>query len=170
MRKLLISTAAAASALAFAAPAAAQYWPAPAPQPYGYGYQAPYGGGYGYQHAYGQVRSLQVRIDRLQGHLDRLAQRRLISRKEYRRLHDDTHRLESRLRQAARYGLHPQESYSIEVRLARLERRVARDVHDGRRDRRGDYHGGGSYGGYGTDRDRDGRDDRYEDDRGYYPG
>jgi hypothetical protein len=157
MRKLLISMATAASALAFATPAAAQYWPAPAPQGYGYGYH----------NAYGQVRSLQARVDRLQGHLDRLAQRRLITRKEYHRLHEDSHRIERRLREAARFGLHPEERYGIEVRIARLEQRIARDVRDGRGFRYGDYHGNGTYGPYGRDRDRDGRDDRWEDDRGF---
>ena len=60
MRKVLISAAAAVSALAFAAPAAAQYYPAPPPP----GYGAPYGNAYGYNN-YGHIRSLQVRIDRL---------------------------------------------------------------------------------------------------------
>lgn len=153
MRKLLISLAIAGSALAVATPASAQYWP----QPQGYGY--------GYQDSYGQARALQARVDRLQGHLDFLAQRRVITRKEYHRLHNSSHRIEQRLRVAARYGLHPRERYDIQVRIARLEQRIAREARDGRRNRYGDYHG---YGSYGRDRDRDGRIDRYEDDRGYY--
>lgn len=159
MRKVLISLAAAGTALAFATPASAQYYPQP--QPYGYGQ----GYGYGLQHNFGQVRALQARIDRIQGDLDRLAQRRIITRGEYRRLHDDTHEIERRLRRAARYGLNPYEANHIQRRIARLEYRVARDVRDGRGGRWGDYHGYGS--GYSADRDRDGRDDRFENDHGW---
>ncbi len=158
MRKVIISLAAAGTALAFATPATAQYWPQP--QSYGYSYG---------NNGYGTARALQARIDALQGHLDRLAQRRLISRSEYRNLHGDTHGIEQRLRQAARYGLDQRERYSIERRVARLEQRIAYELRDNRSwNRQGDYHGGGYYGqtGYGYDRDRDGRDDRYEDDRG----
>ena len=154
MRKLLITIATAASALAAAAPASAQYFP----QPQGYGY------GYGYNN-HGQARRLQARIDRLQGDLDRLAYRRAISRREHRNLHGISHEIESRLRAASRYGLDPRERYNIEMRIARLEQRIAHEVRDGRNGyRRGDYHDYGSRHSY--DRDRDGRDDRYEDDRG----
>ena len=163
MRKVLISIAAAGTALAFATPASAQYFPQPG---YGYGYN---------QGGYGQVRSLQVRIDRLQGSLDRLVQRRMISRGEYRSLHNDSHRIELRLRQMASYGLDPRERFDIERRIARLEQRIAYEARDGRGwNRGGDYHGNsnGYYGqsayGYGYDQDRDGRDDRYEDDRGHH--
>lgn len=161
MRKFLISLAVAGSALAIATPASAQYYPQPQP---GYGY------GYG-QNSYGSVRALQARVDQLQGQLDRLAQRRIITRGEYRSLHGDSHRIEMRLRQVARYGLDPRERYAIERRIARLEQRVVYEARDGRRgDRWGDYHGSSGYygqSGYGYDRDRDGRDDRHEDDRGY---
>ncbi len=159
MRNLLITLAATASALVVATPASAQYFPQPQPQGYGYGYQ----------NAYGQVRSLQVRVDRLQGLLDSLASRRLISRNEYNELHRDSHGIELRLRQTARYGLNPRERYDIERRIAGLEHRIDHEVRDGRRGHRGygnDYHGSG-YGVAYYDRDRDGRDDRYEDDRGY---
>ena len=65
--------------------------------------------------------------------------------------------LEQRLRQAARNGLHPREAQNIEQRLARIEQRLVRDARDGRN----------QWGQNGwSDRDRDGRDDRYEDDRG----
>ncbi len=166
MRKVLISLAAAGTALAFATPASAQYFLQSQPG-YGYGYNH---GGYN-QGGYGQVRSLQVRIDRIQGELDRLAQRRVISRGEHRSLHRDSHRIESRLRQVASYGLDPRERYDIERRIARLEQRIVYEARDGRGwNRGGDYHGnnGGYYGqsAYGYDQDRDGRDDRYEDDRG----
>jgi hypothetical protein len=160
MRTLTITHAAAASALAFAAPASAQYWPAPAPQGYGYGYQD----------AYGQVRSLQVRIDRIQRQIERLDRRNVLSDREARRLFQDSRELERRLFIASRNGLHPQERYQLERRLARLEQRLWRDARDGRANRFGDYQGDrryGSYGVVGVDRDRDGRDDRFEDDRGF---
>lgn len=152
MRKLLILVTAAASALAVAAPASAQYFPQP--QGYGYGYNN-----------YGQSRALQARIDRLQGYLDRLEQQGAISRWEHRNLHAESHEIESRLRSVGRYGLNPRERYNLEMRIARLEQRIAYEVRDGRNGfGRRDYHGYGDAGYY--DRDRDGRDDRYEDDRG----
>lgn len=161
MRNILISLAAAGTALAFATPASAQFYPQP---------QANYGYGYGYNN-YGSVRVLQARVDQLQGRLDRLAQRRIISRGEYRSLHGDSHRIEQRLRQVARYGLDRRERHTIERRIARLEQRIVYEARDGRRwNRSGDYHGNSGYygqSGYNYDRDRDGRDDRYEDDRGH---
>lgn len=171
MRKVIISLAAAGTALAFATPATAQYWPQPQ-QAYGYG--ASYGYGQG---SYRQARVLQARIDRIQGDLDRLAQRRAITRNEYQALHGDSHRIEQRLRAASRYGLGQRERYDIERRIARLEQRIAYEVRDGRGwNQSGDYHGSNGYygqsayssrSGYGYDEDRDGRDDRYEDDRGH---
>ncbi|MEO7635272.1 MAG: hypothetical protein ABIS38_06465 [Sphingomicrobium sp.] len=166
MRKVLISIAAAGTALAFATPASAQYFPQSQPG-YGYGYNQ---GGYN-RGGYGQVRMLQARVDRIQGQLDRLAQQRAISRGEYRALHGDSHRIESRLRQVASYGLDQRERYDIERRIARLEQRIVYEARDGRGwGRGGDYHAGngGYYGqsAYRYDQDRDGLDDRYEDDRG----
>lgn len=164
MRKILISVAAAASALAVATPAAAQYYPAPPPPPgYGYGspYGAPYGNAYGYQNNWGMVRSLQARVDNLQRQIRQLDRRRLITSREARSLRDESRAVEYRLRETARNGLSPREHRAIEVRLARLEHRIQREVMDGRRN----YRGYSQYRGYG-DRDRDGRIDRYEDDRG----
>jgi len=122
MRKFLIPLAAAATTLVLASPAAAQWHPQPA---YGYGV------GHGFSHA----RALQARVDRLQFEIRRLAQYRMISPREYRRLRNDSRQIELRLRREARdgYGLNPREAYSIERQIARLEWRVARDVRDGRR-------------------------------------
>jgi len=150
MRKVLISLAVAASALAVATPASAQYFP------------QPQGNAYGYNNNYGQVRRLQVRIDQIQRQIHRLDRRNILSEREARRLREDSRQLEHRLRLAARNGLHPAERHNIEVRLARLEQRLYRDANDGNRWGRND----GRYGSNPYDRDRDGRDDRYEDDRG----
>jgi hypothetical protein len=158
MRKVLISAAAAVSALAFAAPAAAQYYPAPPPPGYG-NYGNPGYNGYGYN-SYAQVRNLQVRIDRLQQRIARFDARDRISEREARRLRNESRDIERRLHRAARYGLNPQEHASINYRIQRLEQRIFRDAHDGRR--WGNNWGDGQW----RDRDRDGRNDRYEDDRG----
>ena len=148
MRITLISLAAAASALAVATPAAAQY----APQPQGYAY--------GHQGNWGQARALQVRIDNIQRQIAQLDRRNILSDREARRLSQDARQLERRLRAVRQNGLHPTERYQIERGLAQLERRLWRDARDGNRWGNG-YQQAGAY-----DRDRDGRDDRYEDDRG----
>ncbi|QDP20133.1 hypothetical protein [Sphingomonas xanthus] len=147
MRKFLISAAVAATALTAAVPAAAQWAP---PQPQGYAY--------GYHHAnYGQVRRLQVRVDQLQRQINRLDRYHRISDRDAYRLRMESREIERRLHWAARGGLHPQEAYHIDRRIQRLEYRIAREFRDGRRY---GYNQGWS------DRDRDGRHDRYEDDRG----
>ena len=144
MKKFLISAAIAAGALGLAAPAAAQYAP-------------PYGNAYGYNN-YGQVRSLQVRIERLQREIRQLDRRNILSNREAARLMDDSRDLERRLRRNVRdgRGLTFNEVRAVEVRLVRLEQRLMRDARDGNR-----------WGNNWSDRDRDGRNDRYEDDRGY---
>lgn len=160
MRKFLISAAVAATALTIAAPAAAQWAPPPA---YGGNYGAPYGNAYGYGHNnYGQVRSLQVRIDNLQRQIRRLDQRNVLSDREAAHLMNDSRDLERRLHRSSRNGLHYSEVRAVEVRLARLEQRLWRDARDG--NRWGDRRYG--YGDNWRDRDHDGRNDRWEDDRG----
>ena len=146
MRTLIVSFAAAASALALATPAAAQYYP-------------PQGNAYGYNN-YGHVRSLHARIDNVQRRINHADRRNIISEREADRLKNQARDLERRLRQVSRNGLHPQEARNIEYRLARIEQRLFRDARDGR----GYQYGHNGYAGW--DRDRDGRDDRYEDDRG----
>lgn len=153
MRKLTLTLAAAGAALAFAAPASAQYFPQPG-----------YGQGYGY-HNYGHVRSLQARVDGIQRQIDFLYHRRAITRNERNGLQNDARNVEYRLRRAASYGLNPYEARDIESRIYRLERHISREVRDGRG---WDHRRYGGYSGYGyPDRDRDGRDDRREDDRGW---
>ena len=144
MRKVLISLAAAGTALAFATPAAAQYRPA-IRQRLRY-------------NNYGQVRALQARIDSVQRQIEQLRARRLLSRDEVNGLRSESRDLERRLYNRGRNGLNYQELRNIEDRIARLEQHVRREVRDDNR--------WGNRGGYNYDRDRDGRDDRYEDDRG----
>jgi len=143
MRKFLISAAIAASTVAVASPAAAQYYPQQQ--------------GYGYQNNRGQVQRLQVRIDQIRRQIAQLDRRNILSNREARRLGGEASDLQRRVRALGYNGLNSRERYDIERRIAVLEARVQRDASDGNRwgsnDRR-------------YDRDRDGRDDRYEDDRG----
>jgi hypothetical protein len=152
MRKVLISLAAAGTALAFATPATAQYFPAQA-QSQGYGYGQQYRGG---------MRSLQVRIDRIQRDIEQLRGRRVITRSEANGLRNESRGIERRLYQASRNGLRGNEMRDIEHRIARLEQHVRREATDGGRRYGNGYGQNGVY----ADRDRDGRNDRYEDDRG----
>lgn len=159
MRKFLISLAVAASAVAVASPASAQYFP------------QPQGNAYGYNNNHGQVRNLQVRINQIQRQIARLDQRNILSNREARRLMDESRSLENRLRNAGYNGLNFRERQNFEIRIARLEMRVRREATDGNRWGQNAYNNGyngynGYNGQYGYDRDRDGRDDRYEDDRG----
>ena len=125
MRKFLIPAAVAAATLTIAAPAAAQYYPQHNPG-YGYGYN---------NNFHGHVRSLQVRIDRLQTHIRQLDRRNIITNREAARLMDDSRDLERRLRRNARdgRGLNWNEARAVETRLVRLEQRLFRDARDGRR-------------------------------------
>jgi len=160
MRKVLISLAAAGAALAIATPAAAQYYPGQ--------YGAPYGNAYGYNNNWGQVRSLQVRINAVERQINMLDRRDRIRDRSADRLRDEANSIERRLRHAARDGLNPYEAQDLQVRIARLEQRVRYSLARGygRYGYNNGYNGYGNNGGY-SDRDRDGRDDRYENDRGY---
>lgn len=153
MRKLMISLAAAGSALAFATPAAAQYYPQPYGQPYGQpGYGAPYGNAYGYNNR-GQMQN-ELRQIRFQA--DNLARQGRLTRKEARDLYRDIASAERALYRSS-------QPWEVGRKIANLRYELRRYS---------DYDGRGRYGaygsnGYGYDRDRDGRDDRYEDDHGY---
>ena len=148
MRKFVLSLAAAASALAVAAPAAAQYYPAPPVQ------------GYGYNNL-GTFRALQARVDNVERQINRLDRRDRIGNREADRLRREANRIENRLHKAARYGLNPYESNDIHRRIAVLEQRVNFAASNGW-SRYGNRYGWNSY----SDRDHDGRNDRYEDDGG----
>jgi opacity protein-like surface antigen len=159
MRKVVLSIAAAGAALIAASPAAAQYYPQP--QPYGYGGQSyGYGQQYGFQNNWGQFRALKARIDRVEWQINRLDRRDRIGDRSADRLRYEANRLEQRLRYSARGGLNPYEMRDIEVRIARLEQRVQFAMNQ----RYGGY-GYNAYNGYNgqyVDRDRDGREDRWE--------
>ena len=174
MRKYIISAALLASTVAIAAPASAQ-WAQPQPQGYAYGYQG----------NYGQTRRLEVRIQQIRQQIRHLDRRNILSNREAHRLEAEARSLQYRVRQLGYNGLNQRERYDIERRIARLEWNVRREANDG--DRRFSQNGYG-YNGYGQngygqnaygqngyngyngynqyDHDRDGRDDRYEDDRG----
>ena len=146
MRKFIISAALAASTLVAAAPAAAQWYP---PQGHAYGYNN-----------YGQVRRLDARIDAIQRQIDHLDRRNILSNREASRLRGESRDVENRLQRVARNGFTNWERNDIENRIQRLEVRVQREARDGNR-----YNGYYGQAGW-SDRDRDGRNDRYEDDQG----
>ena len=153
MRKFLISAAVAATALTAAVPAAAQW----APQ---------YGNQYGYNgyNNYGQVRSLQARINNAERRIEQLDRRDMISNREARDLMSDARAVERRLWETSRNGLSFGETRAVEMRVIRIEQRLQRVAYNG------GY--GNRYGAYGNrdgyrDRDHDGRNDRWEDDRGH---
>ena len=157
MRKFLISAALAASTLVAAAPAAAQYYPQP-PQGYANGYNN-----------YGQVRRLQVRIDQLQRQISQLDSRDILTEREARSLRAESRELERRLRFASSYGLNGRERYDIERGIQRLEVHIQREARDGNRYGRWAYNDNRDHWGdrdNWRDYDRDGRNDRYEDDQG----
>ena len=175
MRKFFISAALLASTVAVAAPASAQ-WAQPQPQGYAYGYQG----------NYGQTRRLEVRIQQIRQQIRQLDRRNILSNREANRLDAEARSLQYRVRQLGYTGLNQRERYDIDRRIARLEWNVRRQANDGnRRYGQNQYGNGYGYGygntgynqygnayGYGNtgynqyDQDRDGRDDRYEDDRG----
>jgi len=152
MRKIILSVSVAGAALFAASPAAAQYYPQPQ-------YGAPYGQAYGFQNNRGPARALQARLNNVERQINRLDRRDRIGDRGADRLRHEANRIERRLNDRARGGLNPREFRDIEVRIARLEQQVQ-------------YSLANRYGGYGNngrgyaDRDRDGRNDRWEDDRG----
>ena len=164
MRKVLVTLGLAGSALVVATPVAAQYYPQPQ-------YGAPYGNAYGYNN-YGQTRALQARIDNVQRQIRFLDRRNVMGDDRADRLRGEANMIENRLHRAARNGLNPYEANDLNVRIARLEQRLQYSTRNrgyGYNNRYGNA-GYNGYNGYNNgqyrDRDRDGRDDRYEDDQG----
>lgn len=164
MRKVLISLAAAGSALAMGSPAAAQYFPVQQPYGYGQGYYQGY-------NQYGHIRALQDRINRVERNIDRLDRRNVIRERTARNLREEARSVERRLRYASGRGLSPWESNDMERRVFNLERNVRVAMGRGWRNDYGmagynGYTANGDYNRYYADRDRDGRNDRWEDDQG----
>ncbi len=157
MRKLIVSLAATGAVIAFAAPAAAQYYPQQ--QPYAQPYGAPYGNAYGYNNN-GQVRALFVRLNAIERQINQLDRRDRVRDNTADRLRSEASKIERKLRSASRNGLNAYEANSIQIRIARLEQQVRYSVANNN----GRWNSNNGYNNY--DRDRDGRDDRYEDDRG----
>jgi hypothetical protein len=149
MRKIVLSIAAAGAALIAASPAAAQYFPQAQPAPYGY------------NNGWGQVRALQARLNNVERQINRLDRRDRIGDRNADRLRNEANRIEDRLHRSARNGLNPYEANDIQVRIARLEQRVQYSLANGH----GRYGYGNGYNGQYADRDRDGRDDRWENRR-----
>jgi hypothetical protein len=154
MRMFLIPAAILASTIAAAAPAAAQW--------------APNGNAYGYNN-HGQGRRLDVRVMQLRRQIEQLDRRNILGNREARRLDAEARNLEFRVRQLSYNGVDPRERFRVERQIAQLEQRIRYEATDG--NRRPGYGNGYGRQGYGQayngyDRDRDGRDDRYEDDRG----
>jgi hypothetical protein len=155
MRKLIIMAATAVSALAVAAPASAQYYPQPRGNAYGY-------------NNYGQIRSYHARVDNLRRAVDRMGRGQGRGGYNY-KLRQEVGELQYQVNTWGRNGLSQREARELEWRIARVERMVQGAWGGNRR-----YDSGRRYDGYdgyngsdGYDRDRDGRDDRYENDRGY---
>ena len=156
MRKVLIALATAGAAIAFATPASAQYYPQPA-------YGAPYGNAYGYNN-WGQTRAFQARLDAIKSQISQLDRRNVLRNWEARQLRAEARSIEQRMRYNSRNGLSSYEMNGVAANIARLEQHVQQAAY-GRYGNRG--YGYNSYNSGYYDRDRDGRDDRYEDDHGY---
>jgi hypothetical protein len=115
MRKFALSLAGAAAALGFAAPAAAQFYPAYAPRAYAYGY------GYATPAIAG---SMQARVVNIRAQVRNLAARGMIRWNRARNLEREAFNLQRSVDRAAWNGISPGERYSLDVRIANLERRV----------------------------------------------
>ncbi len=150
MVKFLISATVAAAALTAAAPAAAQYG-----QPY-----PQYGNAYGYNY-YGHVRSMEARIAQLHRQIINLDRRNVLSNREAARLRASANDIRNDLRRAARDGFNQREANRFNQRVAQLEVRIQREARDW--NNRNNRYGNRGW----SDRDRDGRNDRFEDDRGW---
>ena len=115
MRKFVVSLTAAAAALGFAAPAAAQWFPQPvyAPRYYGYGYAPP-----------AITASMNARVAGIRAQIRDLQLRGFISWSRARSLDRQAYSLQRRIHASAWNGIGPRERYSLDMRIANLERRV----------------------------------------------
>ena len=181
MRKVILGLAVAGTAIAAAAPAAAQYYPAPpAPPPvYGQGYGQPYGQGYGLNWLFDfrnqrYARMMQDRVSRIRHDVRQMGAQRILSWDETRSLDNQARNLQDRIFRYSRYGVTQREARQIDRQVRRLEERVIREANDWNRRsgvrRYNPWNYNQYWNQYGpqgySDYDRDGRNDRYEDDRG----
>jgi hypothetical protein len=171
-----LTLAAAGTAIAAAAPASAQYHPAQST----YGY-APYAGA-AFQNNWlfnfrdqRYARMMQDRVQRIRHDIRQMGAMRILSRNEVRDLDREAVAVEQRIWRYSRNGVSFSEARRIDNRVRRLEDRVVREANDWNRRpgvrRYNPYNYSRYYNNYRNDRgyidrDRDGRDDRYEDDRG----
>jgi len=148
-----ISIIATVAGLTAATPAVAQYHPAPSTW------------GFGYEH-YGQVRFLVERMNRVQGLIRQMDHRHQITGRSGERLIEEANAIQRHLRNDAAFGLTPQQADEMTRRVIRIESKVAATYAE--RDRRT----GATYAypsedwrrDANEDRDRNDRDDRWEDD------
>jgi diadenosine tetraphosphatase ApaH/serine/threonine PP2A family protein phosphatase len=117
MRKIALSLAGAAAALGLAAPASAQFYPyySPvyAPRVYGYGYATP-----------AIAHSMEARLAGIRAQVRDLSFRGRISYGQARSLERQAFDLQRQVHFVAWNGLSPGERYSLDIRIANLERRV----------------------------------------------
>ena len=174
MRTMILTLAAAGAAVAAAAPASAQFYPAQAP--YGYAQQQGYGTNWLFNFRDQRyARMMQDRVQRIRHDIRQMGAMRILSRSEVRDLDREAVAVEQRIWRYSRNGVSINDARKIDNRVRRLEDRVMREANDWNR-RPGvrrynpynynkyydNYRGDRNY----RDRDRDGRNDRYEDDRG----
>ena len=105
----------------------------------------------------------QFRINMIERQINQLDRRDRIRERAADRLRSEANRIEKRLRSASRHGLNGYEANDIQIRIARLEQQVRYSLANN--NGRNGWNNNNGYNNY--DRDRDGRDDRYEDDQGY---
>jgi len=155
MRKFILGLVAAGSALAVATPAAAQYYA----QPYPYNGSYP-SNGYGY----GNRGQMQNELRQIRFEADNLARQGRLTRRESRDLYGDIASAERALYRTN----NPWEARNLNEKISHIRYELRRYAdYDGRRyGRYGNYGYNGYNNGY-QDRDRDGRDDRYEGDHGW---
>lgn len=123
MRKVLVSLAAVSAALVAAAPASAQWGQS------GYGQR----GHSGYPGDRGIMSRFHLQISQLEQRIERSAQRRAISAREYRALREHARELRQRLNRFARNGLSRGEVQDIADRIDNLRDRIRDERRDGRR-------------------------------------
>lgn len=149
MRKVLIALATAGAALAVASPASAQYY-------------GGYNNGYAYNNGYNNRGQMQRELQQIRIQADQLARQGRLTRSESRDLYRDLASAERSLYRGGNPWQLNQKIQQIRYELNRYS------DYDGRRYGNYGYNNYNGYNNYGyRDRDRDGRDDRYEDDQGY---